>query len=104
MIDHEEFMRDLANALEDGYDIENFLSENDIEAKEVDSYVSDADDHGYVQHDIWKVEDEEPFYFIYEWNTYHHGGPAAIFLAQPYETTRYYTISDDFREMVRYGE
>lgn len=105
MIDPEEFMKDLAIAMEEeDVDIEEFIHRNNIKANEIDSYVVDADDHGYTQYNIWKVEQEEPFYFIYEWNTYYNGEPSAIFLAEPFQTTRYYVVSDNYREMYRDGE
>lgn len=102
MINPEDIMMDLATHLEDD-DLHSFFRANDIVAREIDSYVVDADDHGYTNHDIWKVElmGQDPFYFVYEWDTYYNGDPARIFLAAPYEEIRYSLTSDNFREMIR---
>lgn len=102
MTDPDVFMRDLAEAMEElDMDIDEYIRRNSIQAKQIDSYVEDADDHGYIQNDIWKVDQENPFYFIYEWDTYHNGEPPRIYLAKPYETLRFNAVSNDYREAYR---
>jgi hypothetical protein len=105
-ITKEKLLLDLCHYLnEEGYgDIEVFFKENNIKISQIDSYVYDADDKGYSEHTIYKVELKEPFYFIHEW----YGGKweslgSAVYIAEAYQATRYKIISDDFRDKYNEG-